>query len=426
MAPHTAVKVIEIPKNSGKWYVRINYKRRRKTKLFESRERAEAVAERLSTALRLYGLDAFKMLSEAEARPTPTLRAFAERWLQELDKGDLKLSTRKMYASNLKIHILPALGGRLVSDIDYPAIKAFLLGKRLATYSTGRFRSKSRKHKYATAAEDHPYSRDTVRIMVMTLRAILNEAARENLIQENPIHGMASFYRKKSKDRIVTRNDVYTLEDLYAIEDQLKNRTLYGDDYEMALAISRTGMRIGEVAGLQWDDLDWKENKIHVWRNIPSGTGQAEDTTKTPAGARTIDMSSDLVAALKALQARRREERLKTGRPGPRAIFPAGYKDFYISWRRAQAQLGLRYRSPHSIRHTYASQMLAAGCDIAWLSRQLGHSSPAVTLAIYSHFIPGRNTQNANALDRTNANEMQIRSKTQDIEDQKKAGSSKE
>ena len=401
MAPHTAVKVIEIPKGSGKWYVRINYKRRRKTKLFASQERAEAVAERLATALRLFGLDAFKMLSEAEVKSTPTLRTFAERWLQELNQGDLKLSTRKMYESNLRIHILPALGSLLVSDIDYPAIKAFMIGKRDATYSTGRFRSKTRKHKYATLAADRQYSKDTVRIMVMTLRAILNEAIRENLLQDNPIKGMASFYRKKTKDRIVTRNDVYTLEDLYAIEDQLKNRTLYGDDYEMALAISRTGMRIGEVAGLQWDDIDWQDNQIHISRNIPSGTGQAEDSTKTPSGERVIDMSADLGSALKTLQARRRAERLKTGRSGHGAIFPARYKDFYLSWRRAQAQLGIRYRSPHSIRHTYASQMLSAGCDIAWLSRQLGHSSPAVTLAIYSHFIPGRKTQIVNAMDRT-------------------------
>jgi hypothetical protein len=57
--------------------------------------------------------------------------------------------------------------------------------------------------------------------------------------------------------------------------------------------------------------------------------------------------------------------------------------------------------------------MLSVGCDIAWLSKQLGHSSPAVTLAIYSHFIPGRKPQSVNVMDRANANEMQTEPKGQ-------------
>jgi integrase len=66
----------------------------------------------------------------------------------------------------------------------------------------------------------------------------------------------------------------------------------------------------------------------------------------------------------------------------------------YHNWRRAfiglqkRSAIG-RIRRVHDIRHTWASQMLLAGKPLAWVSQQLGHRSPAVTLSIYTHWIPG-------------------------------------
>lgn len=351
-------------------------------------------------ALKLYGRDAFKMYDQpAEETQAPeTVKSFAARWLAEIDKGDLKLSTRKMYKSNLDIHILPALGGCLLGDLDYGKIKTFLLSKRAATYSTGRFR----KRKYRKSAHDKSYSRDSIRIMAMTLRAMLAEACREKLISENPVTDLAQFYRRKKQDRTVTRNQVYTLDQLYAIEDQFKARALYGDALELSMLLSRTGMRIGEALAVEWSDVDWVDSQIRVSRNIPSGTGHSEDSPKTDAGLRLVDMSQELRDALQALKVRRSAEKLKSGRRGRQRIFATRYEQFHEDWKRAQRAAKVHYLSPHAIRHTYASQMLAAGSDIAWLSKQLGHSSPAVTLSIYSHFIPGKKQQAVNALDRKN------------------------
>jgi integrase len=398
---------------NGYWTVRANWRKRRCSHRVtpNTEERAIAVADSFRVALQLYGADAFAMFDQAEEKPDEpvSVKVFAERWLDELGKSDLKLSTRKMYASNLKHHVIPALGGLSIKEIDYAKLKAFLLSKRESSYSTGRFRNTEKKRKYAAKAETRTYSRDTLRIMVMTLRAMFSEAVREGLLKENPVRDLAQFYRLKKKDRTITRSDIYTLEDLYRIEDQLKNRTLFADDYELAVMLSRTGMRIGEARGLQLDDIDWNEKQIHISRNIPSGTNQPEDSTKTQAGERMIEMSDELVAVLGALKRRRTEKGMKEGKRNSASLFPARYEEFARNWRRAQAMAQIRYRSPHSIRHTYASQMLAAGCDIAWLSKQLGHSSPAVTLAIYSHFVPGRNNQSINAMDRKNANKMQTR-----------------
>lgn len=398
----------------GYWTVRANWRRLRCSHRVSPNTEARAieVAESLGLALKLYGADAFKMFSKPEEIRAPeTLKSFADRWLAEIDKGDLKLSTRKMYRSNLENHIIPALGGVLLGDLDYGRVKTFLLTKRDATYSTGRFR----KRKYKRSAQDKAYSRDSIRIMAMTLRAVMTEACREKLITENPVTDLAQFYRRKRQDRTVTRNQVYSLEHLYAIEDQFQNRTIYGDALELSMLMSRTGMRIGEALAVEWPDVNWIDNQIRISRNIPSGTGHSEDTPKTDAGIRLVDMSMELRDALQAMKTRRAAEKLKSGRRRrPRArIFTARYEQFHEDWARAQRAAKVHYLSPHAIRHTYASQMLAAGCDIAWLSRQLGHSSPAVTLSIYSHFIPGKKQQAVNALDRQNANILQTVEKQQ-------------
>ncbi len=402
---------------NGYWTVRTNWRKRRMSHRVEpnTETRALEVVEATKTALRLYGLDAFKLFEKPKepAGENPTLQQFAERWEQEMDKSDLKFSTKKMYASNLKHHILPALGSSLVSDIDYATLKSFLISKRDASYSSGRFRKGNRKYK---KAHNVGYSRDSVRIMAMTLRALMQEAVREKLIPDNPVKDLAQFYRKRKKDREVTRSQVYTLEELYKIEDQLREkRILFGDCYEMSMALSRTGMRIGEARGINWNDIDWNGKTIHVGRNIPSGTNIEEDTTKTESGERDIDMSNELAETLKRLKVRTASKSLKDKKKGPRNPFPIRYEEFHEAWSRAQKLAKVKYRSPHSIRHTWASQQLAAGADIAWVSKQLGHSSPAVTLAIYSHFIPGRKPQGINALDRSksgNANKMQIELKS--------------
>ncbi len=167
-------------------------------------------------------------------------------------------------------------------------------------------------------------------------------------------------------------------------------------------------MRIGEAIGLRPEDLDMEEKTILIERNIPSGTGELEDSTKTLSSERTIDMGEDLYLALRDLLAKRRMA--SATNPGKRRsewLFssPEGghvdYRRFYERWTQAHSLAQIRFRPPHSLRHTYASQQLEAGVNIADVARQLGHANPAITLAIYVHFIPKKRGQIRNALDRS-------------------------
>jgi integrase len=415
-----AVKIREIPAGSGKWYVKVDYHQRRVAKCFSSEERARDVASKVATAIDIYGMEALRMFHTSKTTDTekivPTVSEFASRWEQELEKRDLKLSTRMSYTSNLKHHILPALGEKLLTEIDYSLLKDFVCRKTEEAYSTARFRKKKDSKEEntdgganATPSQEKKYSRDSIRLMVMTMRAMMAEAVREKLIPTNPVADLAPFYRKQKKERSVRRSDVYTPEELYAIEDVLrtKRKLFEPNTYELTLCMSRTGMRVGEARGLMHSDIDYNARTIEVQRNIPSGHNRLEESTKGKIGHRTVDMGEDLYLALKGMVASRREEQLKTkGNAQSSWVFcskggsPMDYNKFYNDWTRAQKMAGVRIRSPHSLRHTYASVNLAEGEDLAYVSRQLGHANPAITLAIYTHFVPRRRRSVSNALDR--------------------------
>ena len=79
-----AVKVREIPPGSGKWYVKIDYRQRRASRCFSSQERAQDVADKIATAIDIYGIEALRMFQQPQslAAPTrvPTLAEFAAKW----------------------------------------------------------------------------------------------------------------------------------------------------------------------------------------------------------------------------------------------------------------------------------------------------------------------------------------------------------
>ncbi len=88
-------------------------------------------------------------------------------------------------------------------------------------------------------------------------------------------------------------------------------------------------------------------------------------------------------------------------------------------WNRVQDLAQMRRRTPHDMHHTWASHMLAAGADLAYVSAQLGHSNPATTLKIYAHWVPGTRRTTAAVFDTKseNANKMQMERSGEEIED---------
>jgi integrase len=432
-----SVVPVEIPKGSARWWIRIRWqfsqgKRWRKTKLIGVGDSAkDAAFERariLNEAWARFGSDAIKLVEpELPEKPKPiTIAEYAPKFFARMKSSGLKRSTLAMYESNLKHHILPGLGDVELAGINYRSVADFLSSKATTTYSTGRFRveapsynRKFKKPRPVPKEYDHPeavekaYSRDSLRIMVMTLRALMGEATKDQIIPVNPITGLSRFYRKRKKDREVRRSDVFTPVELHAIEDRLGER--YPEYYEFSLAMSREGMRIGEAMALTIHDVDLERGMILINKNVPAGIGHLEDSTKTEPSDREIEFwSSDFRLALESMLKRRRMEWMTKGKPAPETLFCersghlVNYSRFVKAWNHAQRLAGVRQRSPHSLRHTWASHQISAGEDIVSVSKHLGHANPGVTLGIYTHFMPKRRRLIGTVLDRQKATERQV------------------
>jgi integrase len=175
-----------------------------------------------------------------------------------------------------------------------------------------------------------------------------------------------------------------------------------------ALAIG-TGARRGEIAALRWSDIDLDAATVRIERSLEQVKGSIRvKAPKTAAGRRTVSLPSIAVAALRNHRRQTLEIRLQLGigaLPGDAPVFGdiegnlPNPSRITKSWRGAVESRGLPKITFHSLRHSHASALIAAGIDVVTVSRRLGHASPALTLSTYSHLFTNTDDQAAKVID---------------------------
>jgi integrase len=161
-----------------------------------------------------------------------------------------------------------------------------------------------------------------------------------------------------------------------------------------------TGMRIGEMLGLQWPDVDFDRNETHV-RRVQENDGTLFNAPKTAAGFRTIPMGPTLRGMLLAWRERcprlngelhrvfpTRGKRQPWPLPRQGGGGPLLYSNYRVQiWRPFLRHLELPEVTPHSARHSYVSNLQAAGVELATVAKLAGHANPVTTLSVYSHAV---------------------------------------
>ena len=171
-----------------------------------------------------------------------------------------------------------------------------------------------------------------------------------------------------------------------------------------------TGLRLGELLGLEWSDVDLAGRQLTVRRSLSRAYGGGYELAepKTSRSRRTVMLPALAIDAMRRQKARQAADRLAAGLrlAGPRRTCLHGCRRPAVGalggvgrFPATAARLGLPVRL-HDLRHTAASLMLSAGVPLKVVSEALGHSSIAITADVYAHVTPDLRREAADAMDR--------------------------
>ena len=223
----------------------------------------------------------------------------------------------------------------------------------------------------------------TIGNVILILKQMFKHAVQWGHLDSNPVQYIELPRGEDKEMDILTPAEIRRL--LEAQEEPLKT---------LLLTATLTGMRQGELFGLQWGDIDFDGHRIHVRRSLWHGE---LGTPKSRRSRRVIDMAPTLEAALHRLSAERHSDFVFCSRDGtPMDADNFRHRDFPRALRRA----GLRHVRFHDLRHTYTSLLIAQGAHPKYIQVQLGHASIQTTLDRYGHLMPEIHQAEARKLDR--------------------------
>lgn len=352
-----------------------------------------------------------------------TFQAITERWLKESaskslsDAGENNMDLIKRYA-------YPVYGSMKISKISTLHIQGMIAGM-----------------------EDRGLAPTTIRRAVAAINCVFRYAYRMRIIQENPC----------TRDRIELPKMKTDKELHYFTPDQarrflafmqqpfektIREHTTIGIDgkrctvpeckVNMSVPLQHQiyfmlaiygGFRRGELGALTWDNIDYKKHTVTISKAIARRSGgQIVKDPKTESGNRTVSLPAVCFDYLRRWQNEQRQKRFELGSAwhgnmdlDKTNIFmqeDGGLMDI-STVRRRFLSIVRRYNDQckeesdklpeirvHDLRHTNATILQASGCDIATISRRLGHSKISTTLDIYSHALPEDDRAAADTLDR--------------------------
>ena len=303
----------------------------------------------------------------ASVASTPRFKDFAETWFAEKEVG-WRRSYRTTIRRELDRALIPKFGEKEVGQIS----KADVLAYRA---ELGKATAKGKQTKLSAAR---------INKMLNPLRQILNEAA-DRFDFRTPFDSVKQLKTKR------TDVDPFTLAEVKQVLDTVR------PDFKQYFTVRFfTGMRTGEIDGLQWKYVDFENRLILVRETVVGGE---EEYTKTDGSQRDIQMSQLVFDALKA-------QFEATGKLSKfvfcnRLGTPLDHKNVTNRvWYPLLRHLNLKKRRPYQCRHTAATLWLASGEAPEWIARQLGHTTTEMLFRVYSRYVPNLTRRDGSAFER--------------------------
>ena len=294
-----------------------------------------------------------------------TLAQWLDRWLEEYATPRLRESTMSGYRMYAGQYIKLRLGNKKMNSITPADIQRM--------YTTLKKEGRVREH----PEHGRALSAGTVRRIHTMLHRALGDAVKAHIIPRNPAEGLTLPKADCPAKRVLTDRE------LDKFMETIQAAPFWRDFFYTELT---TGLRRGEICGLQWRDFDAEAGTLQVCRTLHKRAGGGFETgeTKTGRGRRKILLPQSTADMLR----KRRE--VFPGKwifpdpfkPGPPVAPDMAYRRFKSLLR----ETGITESIPfHALRHTFATHALASGVDAKTLSSILGHTDAAFTLNTYTH-----------------------------------------
>jgi integrase len=326
------------------WYVRLQ----RDGKDFWKSTKTEKVT--LAREIRDKILSGIK--AEEEKREIPpeqrlTFKQFVEKW-EQIKTGSVKPSTMSRYKNIITCFLEPQFGDKPFSQITT---------QELVEFASERMRQ--------VAAPK------TAINQIALLKMIFREARRWGYLKIDPAVEVERPRNRDHEIEILTPKEL----SLLIVNSEYHYRTAF------RTAIM-TGVRAGELWGLQWPDFQPATKQLYIRRTVWNGQFQ---TPKTKNAKRAIDLPDELVHELRIWRPRCPPNEHNLMFPSPERSITQHDNMMKRIFIPALQKAGLRQVSFHSLRHSNASIRIKKGQNLKYLSKQMGHSSVAFTLDVYGH-----------------------------------------
>ena len=363
-------------RKDGRWEGRVvigyDEKNLPKTKNVTAKTKAECLE-------RLEKLKAVGSTAVRKCTPAMTFGEWMDFWYQTYCKNTLKKSTQTTYEERIYKQIIPKIGHHPLNKVTTGTLDRFYAHLK----ADGRL---VKRDIYGTGLAN-----SVIRSIHAHCRAALEKAVEEKLIRQNPAIGCKLPPKKTPEMKILTPE---------AMQKLLYQAQIEGF-YEMFMLDLATGLRRGEIVGLQWKDIDFETGTLSVTKQVRYVKKELViEPPKTKASERSIILPPPVL------------EMLKEYRKMVNSIwlFPSPVKDEDVprdpsACRKALARIlkhaGCEHVPFHAMRHTFASNAFHYGMDVKTLASTIGHESVETTLNVYAHSSEQMKREAARTIDRT-------------------------
>ena len=299
-------------------------------------------------------------------------------WIKTYKESHTADNTVKNYKNRYKINIKNEIGKMKLCDVKQMHCQGIINKMR----------------------NENSYAQGTIELTQVTMHSMFQCAVDNNLILKNPVDGVVF----KSKDDEKKERRVLSRSEQTEFIEQSKT-SLYYTAFKLILL---TGMRIGEIGGLKWSDIDFDNKCLTVKRTLlqdSSKGGFYFGVPKTKASRRIIPLTDDAINTLnlqKEVQDRLRYTSKDWNSEWDGLVFttingnPIGNHSFQVSINRIINNININrkvrgneevfeHASPHTLRHTFATRCIENNMQPKVLQKILGHSNLSTTMDLYVH-----------------------------------------